>query len=97
MYIQVRVCTILHLVKVLGGREIEVRLPQGATVADLLRVLANRADVDPPDALFSDSSGCLKTEILVMVNGRQLSFLQGTDTILSADDEVLLLPAVAGG
>ena len=71
----------------------EVRLPQGATVADLLRVLANRADVDPPDALFSHSSGCLKTEILVMVNGRQLSFLQGTDTILSADDEVLLLPA----
>jgi molybdopterin converting factor small subunit len=32
-----------------------------------------------------------------MINGRQAEFLDGPDTVLQDQDEVLLLPAAAGG
>lgn len=95
--VRVKVCTILHLVKALGGREVEMQVPAGSTVGQLLKELAVSGAGGNSEVLFSDPHGRLNPDILVMVNGRQLPFLQGLETVLSDDDEVLLLPAVAGG
>jgi len=80
----VKVHTILGLVKVVGGRDVEMRLTQGSTVGDLLGTLDARAQVPLPF-------------VRVMVNGRQVEFLEGTDTVLHDGDEILLLPPAAGG
>lgn len=80
----VTVHTILDLVKVVGGRDVEVQLPQGSTVGDLLGILDARAHVPLPF-------------VRVMVNGRQAEFLEGQDTVLCDGDEILLLPPAAGG
>ncbi|MCZ7664589.1 MAG: MoaD/ThiS family protein [Thermoleophilia bacterium] len=93
---RVKVTTILHLVEVLGGRELEMEVPEGMTVAGLLAHLAARAGSGA--SAFSGADGVMHAHIRVLLNGRQLSFLEhGPDTVLVEGDEVLLLPPAAGG
>jgi len=94
---RVKIVTILHLVEVLGGRETAIEVPEGTTVAGLMRILAGRVDAATADQVFVDSAGTLQPSITVMVNGRLLVFTGGPDTVLSDGDEVLLLPPVGGG
>jgi len=42
-------------------------------------------------------TGDLQETIAVLVNGRNIRFLQGLDTLLEAGDTVTLIPPVAGG
>lgn len=95
--ISVRVCTILQLVRVLGEREVAILVPEGSTVADLLEVVAARSNPPATQLLFADPSGTPHPSVRVLVNGRQLSFLQGWQTVLAEEDEVLILPVVGGG
>jgi molybdopterin synthase sulfur carrier subunit len=39
----------------------------------------------------------LSGEIIILVNGRNVRYLQGLETPLAADDEVSIFPMVAGG
>jgi len=94
---QVTVSTILQLVRVLGAREMVVELPEGATVADLLRLLARRADEGASRLLFTDPEEGSQPAVSIMINGRSLLFLQGMDTVLRQDDQVVILPAVGAG
>ncbi|MBC7341807.1 MAG: MoaD/ThiS family protein [Clostridia bacterium] len=41
--------------------------------------------------------GSFQPDITVLVNGRNIQFLQGMATPLNPDDEVTLIPPVAGG
>lgn len=66
-----------------GSSEIEVEVPAGTTVSDLVREL--RARGEPFEALPADPA--------VAVNRRYSS----TDTELGAGDEVAFIPPVAGG
>ena len=93
---RVKVKTILHLVEVLGGRESELEVPEGTTVADLLTEVAAR--VGPGTSALLGADGAVHPHIRVMLNGRQVSFLEnGPRTVLVEGDEVLLLPPAAGG
>jgi molybdopterin synthase sulfur carrier subunit len=78
----------------LGG-ELEVDLPEGATVFELLKKLASRSS-DLTDQIF-DASGKIREDVNVMVNGRHFASLEGPDTVLAEEDEVALFPAVVGG
>ncbi len=76
-------------------KKMEVDLPEGATVFDLLTSLASRSS-DLIDQIF-DASGNIREDVNVMVNGRHFESLKGPETILSEGDEVALFPAVVGG
>ena len=39
----------------------------------------------------------LSDEIIILVNGRNINFLQDLDTPLKEDDEISIFPVVAGG
>ncbi|MCJ7795693.1 MAG: MoaD/ThiS family protein [Thermoleophilia bacterium] len=95
--ITVKVHTILHLVAVVGGRDVEVELPRGSTLGGLFTVLARRAGTPGGDSLFRPGTSTPLANVRVMINGRQAEFLDGPDTVLQDQDEVLLLPAAAGG
>jgi len=47
--------------------------------------------------LFSPNDRSLFQHIRLMVNGRDIAFLNGLKTILREGDEILILPPVAGG
>ncbi len=78
----------------LGG-EMEVDLPEGSNVFDLMKSLASRSS-DLIDQIF-DASGKIREDVNVMVNGRHFESLKGPETALADGDEVAIFPAVVGG
>jgi molybdopterin synthase sulfur carrier subunit len=44
-----------------------------------------------------DREGELHRSVHILVNGRSIRFLEGLDTLISADDRLAIFPAVGGG
>jgi len=66
------------------------------TLRDLVtRYLASQFDGNLADALF-DANG-LREEYVILVNGRNALGLDGLDTVLDDQAEVLITPPVTGG
>lgn len=68
---------------------------EGATVGELIQTLADEYP-EAKKALF-DENGGLRSFINVFVNADNIKNLQGNDTPLKDGDEVMLIPAIAGG
>jgi len=66
-----------------------------ADLRELVTALAGRYGTSFRRAVFSGDE--LNGEIIILVNGRNVLYLQGLDTPLKADDEVSIFPMVAGG
>ncbi len=47
--------------------------------------------------LFQPKSTTLLSYLRLMVNGRDIAFLDGMNTLLKEGDEILILPPVSGG
>ena len=78
-----------------GELEIDVSLPDGARVRDLLRQLE---ELRPGLAQrLLDENGNITRFANVFVNGRDIRDLDGLDTPVLPDDEVTILPPAAGG
>ena len=76
------------------GKEINVDLIEGAVVEDLLQQLCNK--YEGLGMRLFDESG-LKEDANVLVNGKNIASLKGTQTELKDGDEVVLFPAAIGG
>ncbi len=71
-----------------GGRELHV---EGAHVGELLLALCARGGRGLAARLFADEGReALHRDLRVLVNGRDVRFLDGLDTPLGADDAVTL-------
>lgn len=82
-------------VKAAFGRP-EIRVRYGGAI-DLRAVLKEVCDTPSRErALFQDS-GLLRPELQVLVNGRNIFFLEGLDTPLRSGDEVAVFPPTYGG
>ena len=88
---QVRIPTPLR--KYTGGAE--VVQADGATVAAIV------ADLDKRNPgirdRICDESGAVRRFVNIFVNGEDIRFQQNLDTAVRADDEVSIVPAIAGG
>lgn len=75
-----------------GAAEVEV---QGKTVREVIDALErNYAGIK---ARLCDENGELRRFVNVFVNDQDIRFLQGLDTELGENDEVSIIPAIAGG
>ena len=95
--INVKISTILTLKEILGRRELELSVPKGSTVGALLALMIETWGEELSSFLFEPESGQLRPHIRLMVNGRDVGFLNGMETVLREEDEILILPPVAGG
>ena len=95
--IKVRIYTILALKKVLGQRELELSIPTGSAVKDLVALMMSKWGDQLSPHLFKPGSDSLLPHIRLMVNGRSIEFLNGMETVLQDGDEFLMLPLVSGG
>ncbi len=76
--------------------EAERRIDEApADLRELLTALAGRYGMSFRRAVFSGTE--LSGAIIILVNGRNVLFLQRLDTPLEEDDEVSIFPMVAGG
>jgi molybdopterin synthase sulfur carrier subunit len=94
---QVKVRTILDIKKILGRGETDVTVKNGSTVKDLLGLMVETYGEPLAGKLFN-SEGDLFPYIRIMVNGRDIAFLENKmETALQNGDEILILPPVGGG
>jgi molybdopterin synthase sulfur carrier subunit len=88
---QVRIPTPLR--KYTGGAE--AVQADGATVGALV------ADLDKRHPglrdRICDESGAVRRFVNIFVNGEDIRFLQNLDSAVKADDEISIVPAIAGG
>ena len=76
-----------------GGREREIVLPAGGTVAEALVLLC-----DTPERRREVFAGeGLKPHLVVMVNGTPIGSLQGLATPLAPGDTLAIFPIMGGG
>ena len=79
-----------------GKSRISLRIEK-STVEAMVRELANSL---PKEArrLFLDSDlNYLGSNVLVLVNGKEISALEGLETEIKEDDEVVVIPVSHGG
>jgi len=87
-----------YIRKLVGeGREEEIEVKDGSTVADLLASLAERHGASFRKAVYEPSSQDIKPGFIATVNGYLLNQLDGVRTKLKDADRVILMPVVSGG
>lgn len=95
--VKVKVHTILTLQEVIGRREVEVDLPQGTSLKGLISHMVGVWGERLSERLFKTGTEELLPRIRIMVNGRDMQFVQGFETRLQDGDAVYLFPPVSGG
>ncbi len=78
-----------------GGKELEVPFEHGGTVRALIEAIGQ---VNPAlKTKMLDDDGELNGVVHVLVGGRNVMWLDGLDTVIGDDDQVVLIPPAAGG
>ena len=95
--IDVRVRAVGPIRRIVGARELNVVLQEGAAIRSLLAQWVEQYG-DAFAAWVTDRKGQLTGRyVRFLVNGRDASILDGLDTVLSDGDCVSMIAAVAGG
>jgi molybdopterin synthase sulfur carrier subunit len=76
------------------GKERWVELPEKATLKDLLDALCSS---HAPLCSLLYSSGGLREDVNILVNGKNIASLKGEGSELAEGDELALFPAAIGG
>jgi molybdopterin synthase sulfur carrier subunit len=78
-----------------GERDVEIAIPDGATIHDLISRLVELRPVLAERLL--DEDGNTPQFVNILVNGRDIRDLDGLDTPVMPNDEVTIVPPIAGG
>ena len=78
-----------------GKTQLTVNFQEGNTLKDLIARLA--ADIPQIQKIFGEQQLGGQLSSLVLVNGREISVLDGLETKISDGDEIVFIPVVHGG
>ncbi len=82
--------------QVVGARQVEISLPQGGTLRQLIEEMVKR--YPRLKSVMLDQGGNLQSHIHIYVNGRDSAFLDGSlDSILEPGTTISIFPPVGGG
>jgi molybdopterin synthase sulfur carrier subunit len=80
---------------IVGNKNISIPLEEGGTVRDLIRSIGH---VYPElGNKLLDPTGQLSSVIHIYVGGRNVEWLEGMDTVIAENDDVFIVPPMAGG
>jgi len=77
-------------------KELNLSIHENSTIKEILEVLINKFGKNFEKAIL-DSPDALSKYIILGLNGKDIRTLKNLDTLVSHQDEILLLPAIAGG
>ena len=95
--ITVKVHTILTLKKIIGRGETEISLPEESDLKALLSHIVDIWGDRLSSQIYEPGTETILPHIRLMINGRDVAFLNGMETILHDGDELLMLPPASGG
>jgi len=77
-------------------KELNLSVHDNATIKEILERLVSKFGKDFERSIM-DSPDSLNKYIILGLNGKDIRTLENLDTIVTHHDEILLLPAIAGG
>ena len=80
---------------VVGQKSLEREFPDGATVAEVLSEL--EAEYPDLDRQLLDEDGAIRPQLSILKNGRDVTHMEGSETVLEDGDSLSVFPPVAGG
>jgi len=95
--IKVKVHAILGLKQIIGQSEVQISIPEGSSLQELVSLMVERWGTELSSRLFDSDGISLLPHNRIMVNGQDLAFLDGIKTVLHDQDEIHIIPPVAGG
>jgi molybdopterin converting factor small subunit len=95
--VNVKVRSIALIRTLLGREEIPLSLPDGATIETLLERLVETGDPKLPSYFATPKEASAHAPLRIMVNGRDITVLDGRRTVLEDGDDVLIFIPIAGG
>jgi sulfur-carrier protein len=95
--IRVTVRTSLVFKDIFGNWRFGLKLPKGSTFQDFIDELIKTWGDQLAPHLFQTDGQMLRPNIMCMINGHNIRFLDNLETELKQDDEILILPPVGGG
>lgn len=90
--VNVRIKLLATLRNITECNEIEI---EAKNVKQAISKLTEIYGTDMEEELLEQ--GELKETVTVLVNGRNITYLEGIETILEADDTITIFPRIAGG
>ena len=93
--IHVKVEVLGYLRTIIGKKEFEVELRGTNTIGELVETLSTIYGEELNRAIVGSSAG--QFLVLILINGKDIDFLQKSRTSLSDGDNVTIVPLVAGG
>jgi MoaD family protein len=97
--LEVKVEYIGHIKEIIrSGREEKLEIAEGATLGDLLFMLAEKYGEPFKKAVYEPGSSDVKQSFIITVNGYLLNQLNsGIETKLKHGDHIILMSIVSGG
>lgn len=83
--------------EIIGRSEFTIETENQARVIDVLNLLAEKYGKTFRDYVFSPNTGKINSYLIFSINGVNIASLKGIETIISDDDELLILSATGGG
>jgi molybdopterin converting factor small subunit len=95
--VTVKVRSIALVRHLLGQDPLDLEVPDGATVADVLARLAEIGGPRLEPILAEPKEKSAHAPLRVMVNGRDIHVLQDRETPVAEGDDILVFVPIAGG
>jgi len=93
--IHVKVEVLGYLRAITGKKEVDVELKGKNTIDELVQTLSGHYGRAMTDAMVAPTSG--EFMVLILVNGKDIDFLEKSKTLVSDGDVVTIIPMTAGG
>ncbi len=84
------------LADIIKQKQITISVSDNITVKDLLESIKYKFGEALKDTIFNPM-GDLNKYIIILLNGKDIRLMNGLNTIINNNDEISLLPAIAGG
>jgi molybdopterin synthase sulfur carrier subunit len=82
--------------QIIGQKTIDIPLPGGSSVMDLVEIIV--AQYPKMHSELLDESGRIYGHLHLFINGRDASYLENAlETIIQNEDKIDIFPAVGGG
>ena len=78
-----------------GKTQLTVNFQEGMSLKDLVTKISQ--EMPQLDKTFSDQLNDSRSNALILINGREISVLNGLETKLNDGDEIVFIPVVHGG
>ncbi len=79
-----------------GGKSFTVEISDNATVKELIEAIKEQVSKEVYEKIYKFMGG-RGAKTLILINGRNIKFLNGLDTKISKKDRIDIFPPGAGG